>query len=74
MQIIRKCDKIPFDVAQGRTIKIVTADPYTIIDRIASARNELSQQVKHVMSDDANVPSEDNPVHLYLPKLKVLLG
>lgn len=74
VQLIRKGDKIPFDVAQGHTIQIDTADPYTIIDRVASARNELSQQVKHIMSVDTSIPSEDNPVHLYLPKLKVSLG
>src|SRR5438270_10299665 len=46
IQIIRKGDKIPFDVQQSRTIIIDTCDPYTIMDRIASAKAELAEHVK----------------------------
>lgn len=73
VQVIRKGDKIPFDVAQGRTITIDTTDIYSIADRLASAQRELSQHLKHIVSSDKDEPGEDNPVHLYLPKLRVSL-
>ncbi len=73
VQLIRKGDKIPFDVAQGRTITIDTTDIYSIADRLASAQRELSQHLKHIMSSGNTEPGEDNPVHLYLPKLKISL-
>src|SRR6266446_452699 len=37
IQIIRKGDKIPFDVSQGRTITIDTSDIYTVMDRFDAA-------------------------------------
>lgn len=73
VQLIRKGDKIPFDVAQGRTITIDTTDIYSIADRLASAQRELSQHLKHIMTSGQGEPGEDNPVHLYLPKLRVSL-
>ena len=73
VQLIRKGDKIPFDVAQGRTITIDTTDIYSIADRLASAQRELSQHLKHIVNTDKDEPGEDNPVHLYLPRLKVSL-
>lgn len=69
VQIIRKGDKIPFDVQQGRTIIIDTSDPYTIMDRIATAKAELSEHVKAILTG-ANA-QEDSPIRMYLPKLSV---
>ena len=43
IQIIRKGDKIPFDVSQGRTIIIDASDPYTIMDRIDVARKRTER-------------------------------
>ena len=73
IQIIRKGDKIPFDVSQGRTINVDTADVYTIMDRVESARRELSEHIKNIMAAPKDSPSEDNPVHVYLPTLQVTL-
>jgi len=70
IQIIRKGDKIPFDIQQGRTIIIDTSDPYTIMDRINSAKAELAEHVKALLSGTA----EDSPITMYLPKLKVSMG
>lgn len=69
VQIIRKGDKIPFDVQQGRTIIIDTADPYTIMDRIATAKAELSEHVKAILA--GTNAQEDSPIRMYLPKLSV---
>lgn len=72
IQIIRKGDKIPFDVSQGRTIIVDTSDRYTLIDRIESAKRELSEHVKNALSS-TDAGNEDNPVSVYLPELKVKL-
>jgi hypothetical protein len=72
VQLIRKGDKIPFDVSQGRTIIIDTSDPYTIMDRIASAKAELLEHVKALMAGAKN--QEESPITMYLPKLSVKVG
>ena len=70
--IIRKGDKIPFDVSQGRTIKIDTSDPYTLIDRIESAKKELEEYVQNTISNPKE-SNDDNPIKIYLPNLKITL-
>ncbi|MEZ6130362.1 MAG: hypothetical protein R3C59_16890 [Planctomycetaceae bacterium] len=69
IQVIRKGDKIPFDVSQGRTIIIDTSDPYTIMDRFDSARAELREHVSSCLNGGER--PDDNPVAMYLPKLVV---
>lgn len=71
IQLIRKGDKIPFDVSQGRTIMIDTSDPYTIMDRFEAARKELKEHVSAVMKGTEK--QEDNPIHLFLPGLRVTI-
>ena len=73
IQLIQKGDKIPFDVAQGRTIMIDTSDRYTVMDRIESAKRELNDYVKSALEAKRDAPSDDNPVAVYLPGLKVTL-
>ena len=73
IQIIRKGDKIPFDVAQGRTIVIDVSDIYTLMDRMESAKNELVEHIKNYLSPSDNNRSEDNPISIYLPGLQVKL-
>lgn len=73
IQIIRKGDKIPFDVAQGRTIVVDLSDIYTIMDKIASARNELIEHIRNYLDPQERGSAEDNPVSIYLPGLKVQL-
>lgn len=73
IQIIRKGDKIPFDVAQGRTITIDISDVYTIVERLASAQRELTEHIKGFESSNYQGGTRDNPVHVYLQDLKVIL-
>lgn len=73
IQLIRKGDKIPFDVSQGRTITVDTSDVYTIMDRFESARRELSEHIKAIMTAGEAKGSEGNPIIAYLPSLKVTL-
>ena len=72
IQIIRKGDKIPFDVSQGRTIIIDTSDPYTIMDRVEAARKELREHVTAITAGTEK--QEDNPMNLFLPGLKVSIS
>lgn len=69
IQVIRKGDKIPFDVSQGRTIIVDTSDPYTIMDRFEVGRNELREHVTAVTKGAEK--QDDNPINLFLPGLKV---
>jgi hypothetical protein len=71
VQIIRKEDKIPFDVAQGRTIVIDTANVYTIMDRFESARKELKEHLSKMIKQKGKEQVDDNPIKIYLPELKV---
>jgi hypothetical protein len=73
IQIIRKGDKIPFDVAQGRTIVVDTSDIYSIMDRIESARKELVEHIKNYLDPSEKGRTDDNPVTIYLPGLQVRL-
>ena len=73
IQVIRKGDRIPFDVSQGRTIIVDTSDVYTIMDRFDSARRELREHVKAIVDSGVEVAGEDNPVVTYLPGLTVKL-
>jgi hypothetical protein len=72
IQIIRKGDRIPFDIQQSRTIIIDTSDPYTIMDRLASAKAELSEHVKAILEEKGK--HEDSPITMYLPNLVVKIG
>src|SRR5262249_23628448 len=69
VQIIPKGDRIPFDVSQGRTIKIDMTDVYSVIESVESAKKELRQHLKHALSNDYK--GEDNPVNTYLPGVDV---
>jgi hypothetical protein len=69
VQLIRKGDRIPFDVSQGRTIKVDMSDVYTVIESIESAKRELRQHLKHMLSGEYK--GDDNPVNVYLPTLSV---
>ena len=73
IQLIRKGDKIPFDVSQGRTITVDMSDIYTIMDRMESARKELVEHIKNYLDPAEKSRSDDNPVSVYLPGLQVRL-
>ncbi len=69
VQIIRKGDKIPFDVSQGRTIKIDMSDVYSVMDSVESAKKELRQHLRHSLSGEYK--GDDNPINTYLPGIEV---
>lgn len=68
VQIIRKADKVPFDLSHYRTITIDTSDIYTLVPKLDSYRNEISTQVEEVLKDPDSV---DNPVINVFPNFKM---
>ncbi|MGE9311635.1 hypothetical protein ACLOAU_08315 [Niabella sp. CJ426] len=70
VQIIRKADRIPFDLNQTRTITIDTTDIYSLVPKIETYRSEIANQVRQVLSDPDAV---DNPIVTVFPKLSTKL-
>lgn len=71
VQMIRKGDRIPFDVSQGRTIKVDMTDVYTVMESVESAKRELRQHLRAALAPDYK--GEDNPINTYLPGTAVTL-
>ena len=68
VQIIRKVDKIPFDLDQFRTIQIDTTSIFTMVPNLQTYKAEITTQVRAALKDPDSV---DNPVSTYYPKLRV---
>lgn len=68
VQLIRKADKIPFDLDQFRTIQVDTTSIYTMVPNLQTYKAEIATQVRMALKDP---DSADNPVSTYYPNLKV---
>lgn len=68
VQIIRKADRIPFDLDQFRTIRIDTTSIFTMVPNLQTYKAEIATQVRAALKDP---DSADNPVSTYYPNLKV---
>jgi len=68
VQIIRKSDKIPFDLDQFRTIQIDTTNIFTMVPNLQTYKAEIATQVRMALIDPDSV---DNPISTYYPNLKV---
>lgn len=68
VQIIRKGDKIPFDLDQFRTILIDNSSIYSMIPNLQTYRAEVAAQVRMALNDPDSV---DNPISTYYPSLRV---
>lgn len=68
VQIIRKADKIPFDLDQFRTIQLDTTDIFTMVPNLQTYKAEIATQVRMALKDP---DSTDNPISTYYPNLKV---
>lgn len=68
VQVIRKIDKIPFDLDQFRTIQIDTTNIYTMVPNLQTYKAEIATQVRMALKDP---DSADNPVSTYYPTLRV---
>ena len=70
VQIIRKRDKIPFDLDQFRTIKINTDEVYELLSKLEEYKSEIANQVRKVLEDPGEV---DNPITTFCPDLEITL-
>ena len=68
VQIIRKGDKIPFDLGQSRTITIDCTDIYALVPKIETYRAEIANQVRQALADPDSV---DNPITTVFPNIKM---
>lgn len=68
VQIIRKSDKIPFDLDQFRTIQVDTSSIFTMVPNLQTYKAEIATQVRMALMDPDSV---DNPISTYYPNLKV---
>ncbi len=68
VQIVRRGDKIPFDVSNSRTIIIDTTDIYSLIPMLDTYRAEIASQVRQAIQDPDAV---DNPLTLVYPNIKL---
>lgn len=67
IHIIRKCDKIPFDINTFRTITIDDSSIYTLLPQLESYKTQLSSQVRKLLDN----PEEfENPISAYLNTVK----
>lgn len=71
VHIIRKQDKIPFDLGNFRTIIIDDEDKYTLIAQLDTYRADISNYVREAL--EGSSPS-DNPILTYFPGLTVSIS
>ncbi|AZZ43512.1 hypothetical protein C1896_00365 [Pseudomonadaceae bacterium SI-3] len=70
IQIVRKGDKIPFDIGNFRTIILDCSDIYTLVPKLETYKSEIASQARRVL-DDPNVV--ENPVTSVYPNLGLRL-
>lgn len=58
VQMIRKADRIPFDINQSRTIVVDTTDLYTFVPKIETYKAEISSHIRRVIE---NPETAENP-------------
>lgn len=68
VQIMRKVDRIPFDVSQNRTVIIDEEDKYDLVAKMPTFIADLRAQVRQALE---NPDAADNPVSMSVPSLRV---
>lgn len=64
VQIIRKADRLPFDVNQSRTLVFDTSDIYTLVPKLQTYRSEIATQARKALEDPESV---GNPISVFFP-------
>lgn len=64
VQLIRKADRLPFDVNQARTLVFDTTDIYSLIPKLQTYRAEIASQARKALEDPESV---GNPVSVFYP-------
>ncbi len=70
IQIVRKGDKIPFDIGNFRTIVLDCTDIYTLVPKLETYKSEIAAQARRVLEDPDSV---ENPVTSVYPSLNLEL-
>lgn len=70
IQIVRKGDKIPFDIGNFRTIVLDCTDIYTLVPKLETYKSEIAAQARRVLDDPDSV---ENPVTSVYPTLNLEL-
>ena len=65
VQMIRKADRIPFDINQSRTIIVDTTDLFSFVPKIETYKAEISSHIRRAIEDPA---SADNPFRSFFPE------
>ncbi|WP_157610101.1 hypothetical protein [Variovorax sp. Root434] len=64
VQLIRKADRLPFDVNQSRTLIFDTSDIYSLVPKLQTYRAEIANQARKAIEDPESV---GNPVSVFYP-------
>lgn len=64
VQLIRKADRLPFDVNQSRTLVFDTTDIYSLVPKLQTYRSEIASQSRKALEDPESV---GNPVSIFYP-------
>lgn len=70
VQIMRRLDRIPFDVSQNRTVIIDEEDKYDLIANMPIFVAYLRAQIRHALDLSE---SSDNPISIFVPGLKAIM-
>ena len=65
VQLIRKSDRLPFDVNQTRTLVFDTSDIYTLVPKLQTYRAEIASQARKALEDPESV---GNPISVFYPE------
>jgi hypothetical protein len=65
VQLIRRSDRLPFDLNQVRTVVIDTTDIYSLVPKLDVYRSEIQSQARSAIEDPAGV---SNPITVFYPE------
>jgi hypothetical protein len=68
VQVIRRRDKLPFDVQNFRAIIIDDSDMYDLIAKLDSYRADIANHAREALDADESI---DNPILTFFPSLRV---
>lgn len=66
IHLIRKCDHIPFDLNNFRTIVVDTTSIYTLVPQLETYRTSVAMQVRQLLENPEII---ENPISAYLEKI-----
>lgn len=64
VQLIRKADRLPFDINQSRTLVFDTSDIYSLVPKLQTYRSEIANQARKALEDPESV---GNPISVFYP-------